>query len=249
MTNPFADGSVSYPARIAGHLDPGSVYPLNDMETYREAQQATTTALRGLLGTDPVDFHIIARVSDDGPLYRARWILYIEYGGPYLNLATDEGHDTTLDARLWVRPLTQYRQVAFPPEDNGRPEMPYRTTIAGLYTALLLRSAFGTDPRQITADGHGTVTFTPQQLVYAPLRSRTQTTVPVNTSGLADLQFTQPNDGSRGRALWLSLTGGPIGTGWKVSYCTQSGGGVGTRWDDPDEAVPEYEPVSFTAPA
>lgn len=249
MTNPFADGSASYQARISGQLDPGAVYPLDTIDAYREAQQAATGALSGLLGTDPVDFHVIARVGDSTPLYRARWRLAIEYGGPYLQPYASDSHTTTLDCRLWVRPLTQYYQLAIPTEDTQRTEMPYRTVISGLYTALLLRAAFGTDPRQITVGGHGTVTFTPQQLTYQPPNSRTSKTVPIDTHPLADYQFVQANNGSPGRALWLTLTGAPIGTGWKVSYCTPTPGRPDVRWDDPDEAVPEYEQVPFTPPA
>lgn len=247
MTNPLANAKV-YQALIGGSLAPGSVYPIEDINTYRQAQQAATAALRGLLGTEPVDFHVIARTDPGEPLYRARWRLYGEYGGPYLRPFTEEGHDSTIDLRLWVRPLTEQYQLATPPEDMTRPEMPYRTIISELYAALILRGGFGTSQRQITVGDFGTVAFTPETLTHQPMGTFRQETVPIDTHPIAEYSFLQSNDGGPGRALWLGLTGAPIGQGWKVSYCSETPDSPETRWDDPDEPIPDYEPVPFEPP-
>lgn len=248
MTNPLTNAEA-YHAFLGGQLAPGSVYPLGDLNPYWQAHQAATAATRGLLGTEPVDFHVIARTDPGVPLYRARWRLHAEYGGPYLLPFTSEPHDTAVDLRLWVRPLTEYRQLAQPPDDATRAEMPYRTVISELYAALILRHTFGTASRQITIGDYGTVTFTPQTLSYRPLNTYHQTSVPIGTSPIAEYQFTQTPDGGPGKALWLALTGAPVGEGWKVSYCTQNPGPASDRWDDPDEPVPAYEPVPFDPPA
>jgi hypothetical protein len=62
-------------------------------------------------------------------------------------------------------------------------------------------------------------------------------------SPLAEYPFEEPQQEARRPALWMTPTGSAIGAGWKVSYCTETGGTLADRWDDPVEPVPPYDPV------
>lgn len=243
------EGSITYPARIIGTLDANSLYPFADFTTYRDAQLTATDTVHQLLGgNDTVDFYLIARLDPSEPLYRVRWRLTIDYIGPHFVFDHPGGpHVSTIAAQLWLRPIGDFRQLTVDPADEDRPEMPYRTNLSGLYTALMLRRAWGTGLRHITVGAHGTVGFSPSTLSYIPLYTHAYKTVPYDTTSLAEYPFVLNENSGQTPALWLALAGAPIGEGWKVSYCAEPGHGAEDRWDDPNEAVPAYAPLEFAS--
>lgn len=244
------DSEVDYTAVIRGTLDPGDIYPFTSTNDYVTAQAEMDAATANALGGGgSADFYLIARVWTYQPVYRVRWMLDAELSGPSLRSDGTGAHESTVRMILRRYPLGDKTQIVTDPADDERAEMPYRDALSGVQPALLLRTLWGTGPRTLTLSGRGTATFTPATLEFTLPGQYEPSIVAYDTATIAAYPFIEAQQDSRQPALWLARTGDPEGEGWKISYCAHpETGDVESRWDDPDEAVPEYAPLEVQPP-
>lgn len=251
LTEPVPE--IDYVATIKGTLETGSMYPFASVEDYTVAQAQMDAATSNTLGgVSDADFYLIARVQPYEAVYRVRWMLNAQVFGPTLRAdgTGTDSHEASVQLVLRQYPMggTSTTQIITDPADDQRVEMPYRSALTGVHAALLLRHLWGANERSITVGDRATVTFTPETVEYTGLGTYEPTQVPFDVATLAEYPFFVPENDGRQPALWMALNGAAEGEGWKLSYCAEPGQGPGDRWDNPEEAVPPFAPLSVQPP-
>jgi hypothetical protein len=248
VITPAPEGTITHSATVQGQLEPGAgLYPLPYNKFYN-AQRLTAAALATALGGTRADVYLVIRTSLSQPVYRERWVVDVELSGPSLTPLTTAAHLSGLTAALRVYPPgteEASHQLARDPGDvrNVR----YSGQLCGLVAAHWLRHKLGTDPLALTIGGFGSLTFTPQEMIYGAMYAPDPwTTVDYGTepSGAYAFEATPQEDYRPG--VWLAVADEPEGTAptWKMSYCTPQGvSGVEYRWDDPAEPCPAFAPL------
>lgn len=247
MTDPSM--SIAYTGRINGTWDPGTVPPLEDWD-YVTAQSAVSASIAPMLDlvTPLNEFQVISSVANVDEVLRTRWRVEALAGGPTLIPGIDEPHPASVYFMFRLYPLTQLKQLQI---DVDAPDWPYRGMLSGSIPALLLRQAWGTDPRQINVASFGTGSFTPTSLSYMSYDGYTNRTFPYVQSDVADMSIACAPQGYNQQSIWLvTTTGGdePAPFVQKLSYMVAPGLPltVENRWDDPAEPPPPFVDLPWT---
>lgn len=231
-------------AVISGLWTPGTV-PALTQGTYLSAQASADEATRVALDLDDgfLGFYLVATATPGGPVYRSRWKIAAEASGPTLRTGTTEAHEAQVWLTLRVYPRSEVQQVTY--DQDHYDDMPFQGILAPVVAALLLRKRFGAAEREITVGSFGTGTFMPVELGFDGLYPPTPSTADYGADGLAGYGTTLPAGTASHPTVWLSADG----DAWKVSYCVdQPSKTYEDRWDDPDEALPVFDPLPEPQP-